>query len=66
MHSKEFQTLVHSTKKLITKREHKLVDYDRHRDSHKKLTSKSDRDVRDEKRLGQIETVFSARASLLP
>jgi amphiphysin len=54
--AKEFHQLVHSVKKLITKRDHKLVDFDRHRESQQKLEVKN-RDVGDEKKLGQVETV---------
>jgi hypothetical protein len=54
----EFQKLVHGVKKLITKREHKLVDFDRHRESQQKLEAKN-RDITDEKKLGKVETQLS-------
>ncbi|KAI8801083.1 hypothetical protein BJ742DRAFT_859491 [Cladochytrium replicatum] len=38
----------------------RLLDYDRHRDAHKKLRERSDQDVKDEKRLAQIEVSLEA------
>ncbi|KAI8799371.1 hypothetical protein BJ742DRAFT_846170 [Cladochytrium replicatum] len=52
--------LLAGVRKVIVKREHKVLDYDRHRDAHKKLRERSDRDVKDEKRLAQIEVSLEA------
>ncbi|KAJ3059699.1 hypothetical protein HK102_009865, partial [Quaeritorhiza haematococci] len=54
----EFLTMVEQVKRLIIKRSHKLLDYDRHRESVKKLKERTDREVKDEKRLGQLETAL--------
>lgn len=56
----EFTSLIHNVKKVITKRSHKLIDYDRHRESFKKMSEKADRDIKDEKKLGAIETQLDA------
>lgn len=45
-------------RKVITKRAHKLIDYDRHRDSVKKLKDRTDRTHGDEKKLGQLEAAL--------
>eukprot|EP00842_Homolaphlyctis_polyrhiza_P004545 jgi/Hompol1/5091/HPOL_000487-RA len=48
-------TVLDQVKKLLVKRSHKLVDYDRHRESAQKLRERTDRTIADEKRMGQIE-----------
>jgi amphiphysin len=47
--------LLNNVKKLMVKRSHKLIDYDRHRDSVKKMKERTDRTVSDEKTLGKSE-----------
>ena len=56
----EYLLLFDQVKKYLTKREHKLVDYDRFRDAVKKLKDKKDRTSTDEKKLSQVESQFDA------
>ncbi|KAJ3075209.1 hypothetical protein HDU98_008935 [Podochytrium sp. JEL0797] len=49
--------LLDNVKKVITKRGHKLLDFDRHREAVKKLKEK-ERTVADEKSLGKAEQAF--------
>ena len=56
----EYLSFFEQVKKYLTKREHKLVDYDRYREAVKKLKEKKDRSSSDEKKLGQLETQFDA------
>ena len=51
----EYLTLFEQVKKYVTKRAHKLLDYDRHREAVKKLKEKKDRTASDEKKLSQAE-----------
>ncbi|TPX63663.1 hypothetical protein SpCBS45565_g06442 [Spizellomyces sp. 'palustris'] len=52
----DYITMINNVKRLMEKRARKLVDYDRHQDSVKKLAAKLDRNVSDEKKLGSLET----------
>ncbi|BGP18419.1 BAR adaptor protein Hob1 [Rhodosporidiobolus nylandii] len=52
---KEYQELLKKIRKTITKREHKLVDYDRHNNSYSKLKDKKDKSLSDEKNLFKYE-----------
>ncbi|KAJ3321107.1 hypothetical protein HDV06_004560 [Boothiomyces sp. JEL0866] len=54
----EYISLIKHIKKLMEKRQRKLLDYDRHQDSLKKLREKQSRTVADEKKLSQLETAF--------
>ncbi|KAI9363996.1 hypothetical protein DFJ73DRAFT_480677 [Zopfochytrium polystomum] len=54
----ELVLLLDSVKRVIVKRSHKLLDYDRHRESVKKLREKPDRSISDEKSLGRYEAAF--------
>jgi amphiphysin len=56
----EYLSLFDQVKKYLTKREHKLVDYDRFREAVKKLKDKKDRSSSEEKKLGQLEFQFDA------
>lgn len=56
----EYLLLFDQVKKFLTKREHKLVDYDRFREAVKKLRDKKDRTSSEEKKLGQLEVQFDA------
>ncbi|KAG8857510.1 hypothetical protein FRB91_011253 [Serendipita sp. 411] len=49
--TRDFQGLVKTIRKNITKREHKLVDYDRHNNSLTKLRDKKEKSLNDEKNL---------------
>jgi amphiphysin len=41
-------------RKTIVKRDHKKIDYDRHRESLKKLKEKATRDAADERKINQV------------
>ena len=49
-----------NVKKLMTKNEHKLVDYDRHRTTLKKLQDKKEKTIKDEKALYRAEADVEA------
>ncbi|KAJ3410154.1 hypothetical protein HDV05_004034 [Chytridiales sp. JEL 0842] len=51
-------SLLANVKKHISKRGHKLIDFDRHRESVRKLKEKADRTVSDEKALGKAEAAL--------
>ncbi|BGP42113.1 BAR adaptor protein Hob1 [Rhodotorula kratochvilovae] len=52
---KEYQELLKKIRKTITKREHKLVDFDRHNNSYTKLKEKKEKSLSDEKNLFKYE-----------
>ncbi|SCV71418.1 BQ2448_3006 [Microbotryum intermedium] len=52
---KEYQDLLKKIRKTVTKREHKLVDYDRFNNSYKKLSEKKEKSLSDEKNLFKLE-----------
>ncbi|KAH7046161.1 hypothetical protein BKA57DRAFT_482527 [Linnemannia elongata] len=52
----EMQNNMKLIRKTMTKREHKLVDYDRYRLSLKKLTDKKERTLSDEKQIYKLES----------
>ncbi|KAH7104543.1 BAR-domain-containing protein [Auriculariales sp. MPI-PUGE-AT-0066] len=60
---KEFQGILKHIRKSITKRDHKLVDYDRHNNSLTKLREKKDKTLSDEKNLFKYEQDFEAAAN---
>ncbi|KAI8817347.1 uncharacterized protein EV422DRAFT_508947 [Fimicolochytrium jonesii] len=51
----DYIALINNVKRILEKRSRKLVDYDRHKDSVKKLQAKPDRNLSDEKRLSSLE-----------
>ncbi|KAH9917360.1 BAR-domain-containing protein [Epithele typhae] len=55
---KEFQGILKAIRKSITKRQHKLVDFDRHNNSLSKLRDKKDKSLSDEKNLFKLEQDF--------
>ncbi|KAI0353165.1 BAR-domain-containing protein [Trametes cingulata] len=55
---KEFQGILKAIRKSITKREHKLVDYDRFNNSLTKLRDKKEKTLNDEKNLFKLEQDF--------
>ena len=57
--SKELVDICKKIRKTITKREHKLVDYDRHNNSLNKLREKKEKSLSDEKNLFKVGLVFS-------
>lgn len=58
---KELQEICKKIRKTCTKRDHKLVDYDRHNNSLNKLREKKEKSLSDEKNLFKVD-----RPSLLP
>ncbi|KAK7468492.1 BAR adaptor protein Hob1 [Stygiomarasmius scandens] len=56
--TKEFQTIMKTIRKTITKRDHKLVDYDRFNNSLTKLRDKKEKSLSDEKNLFKLEQDF--------
>ncbi|GAA5883789.1 hypothetical protein JCM16303_002373 [Sporobolomyces ruberrimus] len=52
---KEYSDLLKKTRKTITKREHKLTDFDRHNNSYSKLKDKKEKSLSDEKNLFKYE-----------
>ncbi|PFH54691.1 hypothetical protein AMATHDRAFT_72453 [Amanita thiersii Skay4041] len=54
----EFQAIVKLIRKTITKRDHKLTDYDRHNSSLTKLRDKKEKSLNDEKNLFKLEQEF--------
>ncbi|KAJ3041439.1 hypothetical protein HDV00_009420 [Rhizophlyctis rosea] len=60
--TQDYLVLIDQVKRLMAKRQNKLVDYDRHRVAVKKLKDKPDRTVGDEKNLGKMETQFDQAA----
>jgi len=61
--TKEFQSVLKLIRKSITKREHKLVDYDRFNNSLTKLRDKKERSLSDEKNLFKLEQDFEVASS---
>ncbi|KAJ1562603.1 hypothetical protein HK405_010127 [Cladochytrium tenue] len=58
----ELIVLLDNVKRVVLKRSHKLLDYDRHRESVRKLREKPDRTSADEKALGKCEAAFEQAA----
>ncbi|KDQ54941.1 hypothetical protein JAAARDRAFT_38056 [Jaapia argillacea MUCL 33604] len=56
--TKEFQGILKTVRKTITKREHKLLDYDRFNNSLTKLRDKKEKSLSDEKNLFKLEQDF--------
>ncbi|KAF9478700.1 BAR-domain-containing protein [Pholiota conissans] len=56
--AKELQAVMKTIRKTITKREHKLTDYDRFNNSLTKLRDKKDKSLSDEKNLFKLEQDF--------
>ncbi|WWC62090.1 uncharacterized protein I303_104680 [Kwoniella dejecticola CBS 10117] len=52
---KELNDITKKIRKTITKREHKLIDYDRHNNSLNKLREKKEKSLSDEKNLFKVE-----------
>ncbi|KAF8238437.1 BAR-domain-containing protein [Tricholoma matsutake] len=56
--TKEFQAVLKTIRKTITKRDHKLTDYDRFNNSLTKLRDKKEKSLSDEKNLFKLEQDF--------
>ncbi|RKP04242.1 hypothetical protein CXG81DRAFT_23194 [Caulochytrium protostelioides] len=52
---RQFVQLLDGVKRTMTKRDHKLLDHDRHRQTLRKLTDSQERTAGDEKKRGQME-----------
>lgn len=52
---KEYSDLLKKIRKTVTKREHKLTDFDRHNNSYNKLKDKKEKSLSDEKNLFKYE-----------
>ncbi|KAL4254548.1 Bridging integrator 3/RVS161-like protein [Abortiporus biennis] len=60
---KELQTVLKAIRKSITKREHKLIDYDRYNNSLSKLREKKEKSLNDEKNLFKLEQDFEVAST---
>ncbi|TXT09003.1 hypothetical protein VHUM_02477 [Vanrija humicola] len=60
--SKELNDICKKIRKTCTKRDHKLVDYDRHNNSLNKLRDKKEKSLKDEKNLFKVEQDFELAA----
>ncbi|KAJ3299224.1 hypothetical protein HK104_009689 [Borealophlyctis nickersoniae] len=56
--TREYLLLIDTVKRLMQKRERKLIDYDRHAQSVKKLRENTNRTASDERKLGAAETAL--------
>ncbi|KAI9018956.1 hypothetical protein DFJ74DRAFT_708164 [Hyaloraphidium curvatum] len=56
--TKDFLEIIGNIKKLIVKRGHKLLDYDRHRLALQKAKERKDRQAADERRIAELEQKF--------
>lgn len=52
---KDFHAVCLAIRKNITKRDHKLVDYDRHKNSYEKLKNKTEKSLKEEQHLFKVE-----------
>jgi amphiphysin len=57
--SQELLKVIHSIRKMATKREHKQVDLDRHKRNHKKYEDKKERTAKDEEKMYTAEADVS-------
>ncbi|TFY57568.1 hypothetical protein EVG20_g8496 [Dentipellis fragilis] len=60
---KELQGVMKTIRKMIAKREHKLVDYDRYNNSLTKLRDKKEKSLSDEKNLFKLEQDFEVASN---
>lgn len=61
--TKDFQVIIKAIRKNITKRDHKLVDYDRHNNSYSKLRDKKEKSLKDEQNLFKVEQEYETAAA---
>ncbi|SNX83123.1 related to RVS167 - BAR adaptor protein [Melanopsichium pennsylvanicum] len=61
--TKDFQVIIKAIRKNITKRDHKLVDYDRHNNSYSKLRDKKEKSLKDEQNLFKVEQDYETAAA---
>jgi len=56
---KKYEEVIHSVKQVLKKRSHKALDYDRHKDSLDKLSSKQSRSLDEERKLSKTREAFT-------
>ena len=61
--TKDFQVVIKAIRKNITKRDHKLVDFDRHNNAYSKLRDKKDKSLKDEQNLFKVEQEYETAAA---
>ncbi len=61
--TKDFQTIIKAIRKNITKRDHKLVDFDRHNNAYSKLRDKKEKSLKDEQNLFKVEQDYETAAA---
>ncbi|CBQ71967.1 related to RVS167-BAR adaptor protein [Sporisorium reilianum SRZ2] len=61
--TKDFQTVIKAIRKNITKRDHKLVDFDRHNNAYSKLRDKKEKSLKDEQNLFKVEQEYETAAA---
>ena len=61
--AKELQEYTKKVRKAITKRDHKLTDYDRHNNSYTKLREKQNKTLKDEQNIFKVEQDYEAASS---
>lgn len=59
----DFITVLKAIRKNITKRDHKLVDYDRHNNAYTKLKDKKEKSLKDEQSLFKVEQEYETAAA---
>ncbi|PWN49557.1 BAR-domain-containing protein [Violaceomyces palustris] len=59
----DFMAILKAIRKNITKRDHKLVDYDRHNNSYTKLKEKKEKTLKDEQNLFKVEQDYETAAA---
>lgn len=59
----DFILVLKQVRKNVTKRDHKLVDYDRHNDSYTKLRDKKEKSLKDEQNLFKVEQDYETAAA---
>lgn len=57
----ELTEIQKTIKKTMTKRDHKLIDFDRHRTALQKITSKTERSFSEEKQIFKVKRVLSSK-----
>lgn len=61
--TKDFQTIIKAIRKNITKRDHKLIDFDRHNNTYSKLRDKQEKSLKEEQSLFKAEQEFETAAA---
>jgi len=56
---KKYEEVIHSVKQVLKKRSHKALDYDRHKESLDKLSSKQSRSLDEERKLSKTREAFT-------